>query len=120
MNHLFNKLDFLERRKKLRRDVPFCEKKLWQFLKGKQLQGIKFRRQFGIGPYVVDFFCPRHRIAIEVDGDSHYEENAEKNDRLRTSFIESKGIRIVRFTNTDIVENIDGVIETIRSELCSL
>ena len=57
-------------RQKLRNDAPKAEQRLWEFLRNSQLNGLKFRRQYGIGPYVVDFYCPKLRLAIEIDGDS--------------------------------------------------
>ena len=86
---------------------------LWCQLKHRQLLGEKFRRQFSIGPYVVDFFCPALHLAIELDGDSHFVDGAARSDERRRRYIESYGIRIVRFLNTDVYDNLDGVLETL-------
>jgi very-short-patch-repair endonuclease len=85
---------------------------LWAKLKGSQI-GYKFRRQHGIGQYIVDFYCSEKKLAVEIDGDSHFEEKTIKYDKQRQEFIESNNIRVVRFTNKDIMENIEGVLEII-------
>ncbi|MCI0479125.1 endonuclease domain-containing protein [Candidatus Uhrbacteria bacterium] len=87
---------------------------LWSRLRCKQIEGVKFRRQFGIGRYVVDFYCPAFRIVIEVDGDSHFVGDAPRYDEERQRYIESLGLRVLRFTNDDVRENIEGVLEQIR------
>jgi very-short-patch-repair endonuclease len=115
--HLFNHPDSTDLRKKLRKDMPTAEAILWSELMGKQLNGLKFRRQYGVGPYILDFYCPKLRFAIEVDGDSHFDEKAEKYDKRRQEYIENKGIKFFRCTNTDVYENMDGVIEDILYEV---
>lgn len=112
-NYHYNNSDRRTLRQKLRNDSPKAEQKLWEFLRGSQLNGLKFRRQYGIGPYVVDFYCPELRLAIEIDGDSHYEKGADIYDQKRQQFIERRNIRFLRFTNDDIYENLEGVIEKI-------
>lgn len=93
--------------------MPAPEVILWQKLRAEQLYGLKFRRQYGIGKYIVDFYCPKKKLAIEIDGDSHYEQEAIKYDKERQDFIESRNIRVIRFTNKEIMENIEGVLEMI-------
>ncbi|MBU1017754.1 endonuclease domain-containing protein [Patescibacteria group bacterium] len=111
LDYLFNSPEFRERRRKLRSESPKAEIILWGELKNKQVEGLKFIRQYGVGPYVIDFFCPALKLAIEVDGDSHFQEGAEEYDRRRQRFIERFNIHFLRFTNTDIYENLDGVVE---------
>jgi very-short-patch-repair endonuclease len=113
MGILYNRYSRNELRKTLRRSMPKAEIILWQYLKGKQINGYKFRRQFGIGPYVVDFYCARLKLAIELDGDSHFEEDAQKYDSDRQKYIEEFKIKFIRFTNNDIYTNLDGVIQMI-------
>jgi very-short-patch-repair endonuclease len=86
---------------------------LWSKLKGKQVAGVKFRRQYGVGPYVVDFYAPSLKFAIEVDGDSHFGGGAEERDRKRQLYLESFGIRCVRFTNEDVFRRLDLVVDEI-------
>ena len=102
-----------KKRRSLRNNAPMAEILLWTELKGKQLDGYKFRRQYSIGPYIADFYCVKAKLAIEVDGESHFMPGADIKDKRRQDYIESFGLRIVRFTNTDVYQNIDGVIQEI-------
>ena len=116
MTKLYNIPSMTKRRKMLRRSSPPAEIILWQYLKRKQLGGYKFRRQYSIGGYVVDFYCPRLRLVIEVDGPSHFINNeAVKNDQERQAFIESFNIKFVRISNNDIYNNLEGVINKLLS-----
>ena len=72
MNKFFNKRKYKDARKKLRNNMPTAEIILWNIIRNKQIKNYKFRRQHGIGPYIVDFYCPNARIVIEIDGESHY------------------------------------------------
>jgi very-short-patch-repair endonuclease len=112
-SQIFNIPKYTKRRQELRTNATMPEQKLWALLRGKQL-GVKFRRQHGIGHYIVDFYCPECRLVIEVDGDSHYTEIAQKNDALRNSYLEQLGLRVLRFTNEQVNQNMAGVYETIK------
>jgi very-short-patch-repair endonuclease len=90
--------------------MPEAEVILWTKLQRKQLGGHKFRRQFGVGKYSVDFYCPKLKLAIEVDGDSHFRGQAKKKDSRRESYVEQFGIEVLRFTNDDVRANLDGVL----------
>ncbi|MBU1034815.1 endonuclease domain-containing protein [Patescibacteria group bacterium] len=114
MTEIFNQEFHKEKRKTLRSEMPVAERKLWMELRGKRLDDYKFRRQFGISKYIVDFYCPSAHMAIEIDGDSHYEAGAQKKDAVRQSFIESFGIKVLRFTNTEVRENMEQVLDRIR------
>lgn len=111
---LFNQKQYTRNRKELRNTSPPAERLLWGYIKNKQIIGHKFRRQFGIGRYVVDFYCPKLRLVIEVDGDIHFQGSAERSDAARQRFIESLGLKVLRFLNTDVYKNIDGVVLTIQ------
>ena len=100
-------------RKKLRNEAPQAERILWGKIQGSQLSNLKFRRQYGVGSFVIDFYCPKLRLAIEVDGDSHYKDGAEVYDKKRQKYIEEHNIHFLRFTNDDIYNNLDGVLEMI-------
>jgi very-short-patch-repair endonuclease len=100
-------------RQHLRNTATDAERLLWSSLKGCQLLGYKFRRQQGIGQYVVDFYCPDKKVAVEIDGVTHWTEQEQKRDRLRQEYIEALGIRVLRFTNDDIFTNKDGVLNMI-------
>jgi len=90
---------------------------LWSRLKSRQLEGFKFRRQYSVGPFVLDFYCPEKKLAIEVDGGGHFLEEARVYDAERQSFIESYGIRFLRFTNANVRKNLFGVLERVLGEL---
>jgi len=90
-----------------------AEKKLWKVLRGKQLDGLFFRRQHAVGSYIVDFFCAKGKLVIELDSDSHLEQ--EEYDKERTHWLEGENnYRVKRFTNDDIFYRIHEVIKTIR------
>ena len=102
-------------RTKLRKALTPAEATLWNMLKGSQLDGRKFRRQHGIGKYVLDFYCPAERLAVELDGDGHFSVADVHRDNLRRRFVEHFGIRIVRFDNDAVFRDPGLVIERIRS-----
>ena len=109
-NEPYNK-DF---RRQLRNDMTDAERLLWKKLCNKQLDGWKFRRQHGFGDFVMDFYCPIIKLCIEVDGDIHDELDVHQKDVLRTEFLEKQGIRVLRFNNEEIENNIDGVVNKIK------
>jgi very-short-patch-repair endonuclease len=111
MYEIFNKSKLLERRKELRQSMTPQELKLWHYLRNKKL-GTKFRRQHGIGPYVVDFYCKEYNLIIELDGAQH---KAEKEyDKERDNYVETLGIKVLRFWNSEIDKNIEKVLQTIK------
>jgi very-short-patch-repair endonuclease len=101
--------------RKLRRNRTEVEDRLWQRIRNRQLEGEKFVFQCQIGPHVADFACRTARLVVELDGGQHSE--MIEADMARTAVIEAFGYRVIRFWNTDVIENIDGVLEAIRSEL---
>ena len=117
MNEYFNQESEKEKRRRLRNAIPDAEVILWSRLKGRQLLGCKFRRQHSVGAFVIDFYSPEIRLAIELDGDSHFREGAREYDEQRTQFIERFGIGIVRILNSDVCDNLDGVLEMIGNEV---
>jgi very-short-patch-repair endonuclease len=105
-----------QRARELRREMTPAERRLWQALRGNVLEGAHFRRQHAIGPYILDFYCAKARLAIELDGGSHLEQ--EQYDEERTNWLESeKGMRVIRFSNQDVQRDLDSVIEAIREAL---
>ncbi|MBI1888967.1 MAG: DUF559 domain-containing protein [Candidatus Spechtbacteria bacterium] len=117
MTEIFNTHLQRTKRKGLRKSMPLAEIILWLKLKRKQLGGHRFRRQYSIGRFVIDFYCPKARLAIEIDGASHFGRDAEKYDEERQDFIESLGINFLRFTNMEIYKNLDDVISEISKQL---
>jgi very-short-patch-repair endonuclease len=92
-----------------------AELRLWMRLSRKQIDGHAFRRQVPIGTYVVDFVCLKRRLVIEVDGSQHATEREE--DDRRTAWLESRGFRVMRFWNNEVLQNLDGVTEAIRAAM---
>ena len=117
MTELFNEKDRTGLRRLLRNTAPETEVILWSRLQQRRLGGYKFRRQSGIGPYVVDFYCPKKRLVVEVDGDSHFTDEAEIYDRDRTDYFKSLGLRVVRFTNEEVRKRLPDVLEMILTAL---
>ena len=101
----------LARARELRANMSEPERALWHILRAHRLEGIKFSRQVECGPFYIDFAARQPRLAIELDGESHV--GREKRDASRTRFLESKGWRVIRFTNDELGTNPDGVAEAI-------
>lgn len=111
---IFNKKIYKQRRQDLRNNCTDAESQLWQKLKGTQL-GVKFRRQHGIGDYIVDFYCPAKKLVIELDGSQHMEN--QEYDAIRTNFLNAQGIKVLRFWNNEVMANMEGVLQTILLEV---
>ena len=120
MTRLFNKQSEKEKRRSLRNTMPLAEKIVWNNLRKRELFGIRFLRQYSIDYYVLDFYSPKIKLAIEIDGDSHLDEEAIEYDKNRQEFIESVGIKVIRFRNEEVYGNIDKVIEEIEKEVKAL
>lgn len=103
-----------ERRRVLRNNVTEAEKTLWKKLKRRQL-GLQFRRQFGIGGYILDFYCPERKLAVELDGGFH--RKRKEYDKDRTKYLNSLNIKVTRFWNQEVVDDVDVVMEKIKKEL---
>jgi len=99
----------------LRSNQTLAERRLWQKLQAKRCAGRRFRRQFRLGTYIVDFICLSDRLVVEVDGESHNHTIAQDEERSR--WIESQGFRIVRFTNDDVRYRLEGVTQRIEAEI---
>ena len=117
---IFNNKITKERRRELRKAQTDSEAVLWRILRNKQMGGYKFFRQYGVGPYIVDFYCPLVKVVIEVDGGQHYSEEGLKHDYKREKFLKESGIRVIRFNNLDVLNNKEEVFESIQKELPQL
>lgn len=106
-------------RRTLRRNATLTERMLWHHLRKKQLEGFKFRRQAGIGRYIADFYCPKARLIIELDGNSHTTEEAKRYDVIRDAYIENLGLTVLRFTNNAVLYQLKYVLEQISKHLAS-
>ncbi|MCX5900439.1 MAG: endonuclease domain-containing protein [Proteobacteria bacterium] len=98
---------------KLRSTMTDAEILLWARIKGKQLKGMQFYRQKIIGRYIADFYCAAAKLVIEVDGSQHYTDDGRKRDEIRDAYMQNLGLKVVRFSDTDVLTNIDGVVEHI-------
>ncbi len=115
-NTIHNKKIYKQRRQELRNNATDAEQLLWQKLKASQL-GFKFRRQHGIGNYIVDFYCPSLKLIIELDGSQHHEVDAITYDKIRTEYLNSLNISVVRYNNYDVLTNIDAVVMDIVKQI---
>jgi very-short-patch-repair endonuclease len=106
-----------DRARKLRRAAADAENKLWARLRNRQLEGAKFRRQHSIGPYIADFFCLEARLVIELDGGQHDEQTRREADERRTRYLQAQGYTVLRFWNSEVSEDMDGVLEAIAGHL---
>lgn len=112
MKKIFNKPEQKIIRQKLRNELSSVELKLWYYIRNRQVKGFKFRRQYGIDNIIVDFYCTELKLVLEVDGESHYRSQVEMGrDVKRDLFLKTLNIDTLRFTNLDIVENLEGVME---------
>lgn len=108
---------FTERQRLMRKAPTIAEKKIWTALRSRQIDGLKFRRQHGIGVHIVDFYCDQCKLIVEIDGSVHDTFEANEYDQERTLYLQSAGYGIVRFRNADVMNNLEGVLEKIRTEL---
>jgi very-short-patch-repair endonuclease len=97
----------------LRNNLSDPERKLWAHLRGRRMAGIRFRRQQPIGPYVVDFYCSKAKLVIELDGGQHTSDEAIEHDSRRTQWLEARGYRVLRFSTAELSENRNRVLDTI-------
>jgi len=111
---IFNRPTQTERRKELRQSLTPAEAVLWKKLQRRQVLDRKFRRQEGIGPYIVDFYCAECKLVVELDGARHFGFVTPEYDANRTRYLERLGLRVIRFENKRVKEDIDGVLKTIR------
>lgn len=112
-NDLLNHKNQKNYRSQLRHNSTPAEKELWKYLKNKQVEGLKFRRQYSIGTYIVDFYCPEIRLAIELDGQVHI--GNERYDERRDSFIQEMGdIHLIRYENKFVYEHPECILDDIR------
>ena len=101
-----------EHMREMRKQPSPIEQRLWRTLR-RHSTGAHFRRQHPVGPYIVDFCAPRHSLVLEIDGDSHAGDEAERRDEQRTRYLEEQGFRILRFANREVYHNLDGVLRAI-------
>ena len=120
MAKLFNRHKDKHKRIFLRRNQTTAEEILWEYLRNKKMRGIKFKRQFGVGIYVLDFYAPAINLAIELDGTNHQRSDVKKYDHDRELAINELGISFIRFTNEEVETEITEVLNMISQKIGNL
>ena len=115
--HLYNDPARKSERRRLRKNSTDAEVRLWSIVRDRRMAGLKFFRQYSVGPYVLDFYCTECRLAVEVDGGQHAEAHGLQRDAERDRYLSDLGIRVIRFWNSDVLQNIEGVEGRIREEV---
>jgi len=119
MQSIHNREALKSRRRELRHSLTPAEATLWKSLQRSQLCGKKFRRQHSVGPFILDFYCPACRLAVELDGQAHFNPPAWEHDCNRTEYLHNLQIRVLRFENRDVFEHLDWVLSQISEHLTS-
>ncbi len=102
---------------KLRKTMTDAERRLWSCIRGKQLKGYQFYRQKPVGDYIVDFYCPKAKLVIELDGGQHYSVEGKKKDKVRDEYLAGVGLQVLRFSDREVLAQTDAVLEKIWSYL---
>lgn len=113
---LYNISKFKERRQELRKNQTPHEEKLWKYLRARRMKKKRFFRQYSVGPYILDFYCPENRMAIELDG-IHHEMEQKEYDKERDWYLQMHDVKVYRFTNKEIQENLTEVLKQIEMNL---
>jgi very-short-patch-repair endonuclease len=119
MRFIFNNPKFKLTRSDLRKQMTEAESLLWSKIKNKQLVNYKFRRQYGIGPFIVDFYCPKLKLVIEIDGGQHNKLENIEYDNSRTEYFKSMNIIVIRYWNNEVLSSIEGVYDDILNKIRS-
>jgi very-short-patch-repair endonuclease len=117
MTKIYNKISEKEKRRLLRNNTTRAEEYLWESIRNKKIEGYRFLRQYSVGYYVLDFYCPSLKLAIEVDGATHLTKDEKEYDKNRQSEIENLNIKFLRFTNKQIINNLSKVVEEIKDRV---
>ncbi len=99
-----------ERRRELRRNQTDAERAFWRRVRNRQLLGMRFVRQYSVGPYVLDFYCPAAKLGVELDGSQHDQTDVREYDQERTAYLNAQGIEVLRFWNNEILQEMDAVL----------
>jgi len=115
INMFFNaKPDLFEKAKDLRKDMTPAELKLWEYIKENQILGLRFRRQHPMDIFIADFYCHKIKLVIELDGEIHSNPENKEYDENRTAELERLGIKVIRFKNEEVLENIEEVVSRLK------
>ena len=110
MKFLRNNPTLKQRRRELRRNQTEAEKALWGNLRNKQFYGLKFFRQYSIGPYILDFYCPSMKLGVELDGGQHNECESKEYDAARSEYLKAQGIEVIRFWDHEVLLEMESVL----------
>src|SRR3989344_4021846 len=117
---LYNHKTLKDRRRDLRNNQTPAEKLLWKYLSHDKILGLRFLRQYGVGPYILDFYCSKIRLGIEVDGSPHTDTERKLYDQDRSKYLKSLDIHIIRFWNDEIFKNIKNVLDKLFNKIKQL
>ncbi|MFH1386155.1 MAG: endonuclease domain-containing protein [bacterium] len=117
MTKIYNRSRDREKRQILRKNMTEAEKILWEQIRKRKVNGHKFRRQYSIKGFVIDFYSPEVRLGIEIDGGYHLSRNQRNYDKARQKLIECLEINFIRFTNEEVFNNLEQVIASIRDKI---
>lgn len=113
----YNRISEKANRRNLRQEATPAEQILWQFLRNRKLSGIKFRRQYSVDVYIIDFYAPVYKLAVELDGEIHLDKDVIEHDRERDKHLKSFGIKILRIKNEVVINHIDKALELIKKNI---
>jgi very-short-patch-repair endonuclease len=111
MKYVRNNPELKQRRRDLRYNQTDAEKVLWKHIRNRQFFGLRFLRQYSVGPYIMDFYCPKLKLAIELDGGQHNQVDKKKYDEGRAAFLKEYGVEVLRFWNHDIMRRTQSVLD---------
>jgi len=120
MTFLKNDPILKDKRRELRRTQTDAERAFWAKVRNKQFHGMKFFRQYSFGPYILDFYCPEKKLAVELDGGHHNLPDGREYDAVRTDCLNDQGVEVVRFWNNEVIGNMDGVLACLELKIASL
>ena len=120
MDFLRNDPTLKELRRELRRNQSDAERALWAKVRNKQFFGMKFFRQYSIGPYILDFYCPAAKLAVELDGGQHNQSNNREYEVARSKYLKAQGIDVMRFWNNEVLLDIDSVLSKLALKITPL
>lgn len=110
MKFLRNDPALKQRRRDLRHNQTEAEKALWMQLRNKQFYGMKFFRQYSVGPYILDFYCPNMKLAVELDGGQHNQCESKEYDAVRSEYLKAQGIEVIRFWNHEVLLDMESIL----------
>jgi very-short-patch-repair endonuclease len=117
MKYLRNDSSLKERRRELRRNQTEAEKTFWAHVRNGQFHGMKFFRQYSVGPYILDFYCPVKKLAVELDGGQHNQADNKEYDAARSEYLSAHGIEVLRFWNHDVLLDAQSVLTRVEEKL---